>query len=691
AERGVRSLKDKFREASDLDPDDLRPDTLFDVLDQVTVRRTRHFVKKYYSNEMVTGPRGEKQVVRFPDPHVERIGYDLDAVLPGFFDEIREALVGADEHSEPLLKMARYFPSAYRKRGKPEGSQLALVGLIRTGLLKRFESSVHAIALTAGRMVATHEAFLRALDQGWVPTAMDGEEWANVEDDEDFERLLEDSPNKEPAAAYDLKRLRGDVENDRAILARIAKQASSVKADHDPKLKALVHALKATLKAANTDAALDAEVKRNRKVIVFSYFADTVDWIHDHLVHVLASDTSLAEYRNRLVAVAGQDSLHGVSREKAVWGFAPESTQAPPGHADDRFDILLTTDVLAEGVNLQQARNIINYDLPWNPMRLVQRHGRIDRIGSPHKDVYVKCFFPDRRLDLLLDLEASIRRKLAQAAASIGLESEVIPGAKTADVVFAETKTEIERIERGDADLLERGGEDGTAHSGEEYRQELRQALLTYREEIEHLPWAAGSGLAQGPDRGHFFLAKIGDRSFLRFVPLGGGPIERNTLRCLKRVTCSPNAPRTMPEDLANATYDAWLRAREDVFTEWQFATDPKNIQPRIRPYLLRVADHLRRNPPGDVLEGDLKNLLATLEAPIGVRHERALRAAYDPDAGDAPERVKALILKVRELGLQPYIQPKPLPPIEKDEVSLICWMAVERVQEEAADAQVKR
>ena len=62
-------------------------------------------------------------------------------------------------------------------------------------------------------------------------------------------------------------------------------------------------------------------------------------------------------------------------------GFAPRSTEAPPRHDDDLYDILVTTDVLAEGVNLQQARHIINYDLPWNPMRLVQRHGRIDRIG----------------------------------------------------------------------------------------------------------------------------------------------------------------------------------------------------------------------------------------------------------------------------------------------------------------------
>ena len=76
-----------------------------------------------------------------------------------------------------------------------------------------------------------------------------------------------------------------------------------------------------------------------------------------------------------------------------MWGFAPASSGAPPKHAN-HFDLLLCTDVLAEGFNLQQCRNIINYDLPWNPMRLVQRHGRVDRIGSPHERVFLRTFFP---------------------------------------------------------------------------------------------------------------------------------------------------------------------------------------------------------------------------------------------------------------------------------------------------------
>ena len=113
---------------------------------------------------------------------------------------------------------------------------------------------------------------------------------------------------------------------------------------------------------------------------------------------------------------------------------------------------------------------MINYDLPWNPMRLVQRHGRIDRIGSSHDKVFMHCFFPDANLDDLLRLEERLMWKIKQAAAAVGVESEPLPGSKAQEVVFAHTRDEIEALAREEADLFETGGE-VTAYSGEEYRQ----------------------------------------------------------------------------------------------------------------------------------------------------------------------------------------------------------------------------
>ena len=117
-------------------------------------------------------------------------------------------------------------------------------------------------------------------------------------------------------------------------------------------------------------------------MLIFSFYEDTIDWIESYLQRELEKNRRLRPYRGRMASVAGNDSRNGVSRKDAIYGFAPQTSGAPAGQQQDLFDILLATDVIAEGMNLQQCRNIINFDLPLNPMRLVQRHGRIDRIGS---------------------------------------------------------------------------------------------------------------------------------------------------------------------------------------------------------------------------------------------------------------------------------------------------------------------
>ena len=181
ADAGVRSLKERFKEVSRENPEDLRPDMLFDVLDPVTVRRTRHFVRQYYPHDRIRGPGGEEMVVQFPEPHVEPLSYDLEDVLPGFFDEIKEALAPEDETRAPLLTMARYCPSSYRFDQELEAAQVQLVGLIRSGLLKRFESSAYAFRRTAETMAQSHDAFLAALDAGRILTPKALEEWTTVD------------------------------------------------------------------------------------------------------------------------------------------------------------------------------------------------------------------------------------------------------------------------------------------------------------------------------------------------------------------------------------------------------------------------------------------------------------------------------------------------------------------------------
>lgn len=676
ADRGIPSLKKRFQEAASEDPFSLRPDILFDILDATTVRRTRRFVLRFYPDDHFTLPDGEKVIIRFPEPVVEARSYDLDDVLPDFFGEFAEIL--APDTGQPKLTMGRYQPSAYGEGGEPDAREAALVGLIRSGLLKRFESSARAFVHTLTKMVHAHDHFARAAEQGVILGSETLAQLQDTDSDEAWEELLAEGEAIE-SEGFDVDRLLKDVRADRDLLDGLRARAATVSPESDPKLKLLVEELVRIVQKADREGTTDQDRRNRRKAIVFSYFADTVEWIAEHLEAVLQTDRRLAPYRGRMAVVRGTDSYDGVTRSDAVFGFVPESSEAPPGRAEDKYDILVTTDILAEGMNLQQCGRIINYDLPWNPMRLVQRHGRIDRIGSPHEKVFLTCVFPDRQLEQLLSLEERIRRKLAQAAASIGLDQVVVPGVERTEHVFADDREEIEALRREDPWLFEQGGEGVHAHSGEEYRQELRKGIERWGDRVRDLPWGVGSGFVAGSRTGYAFCARVFDRVFMRFVPSDvNQELERDTLTCLGILACEEDTERVLPDDVVEGAFDAWERARLDIYEEWMQATDPANLQPEVRPLFRAAADHVRMHPAEGMSLEERDRLADALEAPWGIRQERRLREVFTPDSAKGGETTRKIAEVVKELGLQPWRAPEPLDPIELDDIKVVVWMGVQ-------------
>jgi len=686
AGNGVGSLRDYFAAAMAVDPEDLSAEHLFDVLDSVAVRRTRHFVKRYYPHDTVMVD-GAPMAITFPKPEVRDVTYDLDAALPGFFERFAHALDCTNnecEHDapvrdEPTLSLARYAPSQFLRTGEIEGYQLQLAGLLRSGLLKRFESSAYAFARTCQRMADSHDAFLDLLDEGQVAAGTALSDWlsTDTEDVDGFLTLHRD--NLDAAAAYDVPALRAAVEADRDMLRTFGTKASEIDRHSDTKLAALTEHLAAIAAESKAEAIGEDDERTLRKVIVFSYYADTVSWIRDHLEHAIVERDDLAGYRERMTTVTGSDG----NRTEILFGFAPKSAEAPEGHPDT-YDLLVSTDVLAEGVNLQQARHIINYDLPWNPMRLVQRHGRIDRIGSPHDRVFIRCTFPDKQLDALLGLEERLLRKISQAAKSIGVEDEVLPGSEISEQTFAETREEIERLRGKDATLFETGGELHHAFSGEEYRQELRAGLADPQVAalIRALPWGSGSGLARtGDQRGYVFCARIADHpdptfAYVAFEDDGPPDVVTDTLTCLSHAHADPETPRVMDDETHRLAYEAWAAARARIFNDWQHATDPRNLQPAIPKAMRDAADILRTNPPPELEQRDLDRLVDAVEAPYGPRIQRVIREALR-SSENPTDQARAIAARVAELGLQPAPSPEPLPVITPDDVHLVCWQAI--------------
>ena len=678
ASAGIPSLRERFRQAQLEDPYKLTPNHLFDVLDATTVRRTRHFVAKEYPGETIPGPDGRPRRIRFPDPHTRKVDYEFTPELDTFFDAFAEQVSPGEGGSE--LTLARYLPSKYRRGAeRVEAYQLALTGLIRTALLKRFESSVHAFRKTVDRMIRHNQAFLDALHLGYVPQPEAIEEWSQVDTDEAYEELLRDSKS-EDASLYEVEALESDVRADQTVLRKWSQDVMHIGRENDPKLEALSATLRRIVREAEDEGVEESDIRQKRKVVIFSYYADTVDWIRDHLDMAVEEDEELACYRDRIASVSGEASRRGVGRTDAVYGFAPVSMEAPAGRREDRFDLLISTDVLAEGGNLQQCRNVINYDLPWNPMRVVQRNGRVDRLLSSHGRVFAYCFFPVAKLEAMLDLELRVRRKLAQAAATIGVESEVIPGVRTIEINYAETREQIQKLIEEEAEFLRSGGEDAAVYSSEEFRQELRRGINERGGEILSLPWAAGSGMRKGNRAGFVFAARVGDQPHLRFVPSEAEePVVADTLTCLKLTSSDRETERYLPENLRQDVYAAWERAREDIYRSWEYQTDPKNIEPRVRPLFKRVAEHLREHSPKGLTQAALEGVIESVEAPWGIRYERELREIIDDDELSAPEKSIRLTEKIKELGMRPFRAPEPLPKIEEDQIKLVCWIAIDR------------
>lgn len=689
AGQGIRSLRDIFREAEKRDPADLNPDFLYPVIDATTVKRTRRFIQRHYADDRILVD-GQEVRIHFPRPVPRTIRYDIDQNLSGLFDVLEAALSGSTPNTgegpaRQHLLFARYTPNLYLlpeyRDPEEQGRMYGLSGLLGSGLLKRFESSVEAFRSTLGRMVASHEEFLGNLGGGAVATNEYAQEFAG--DDEAAMEAAMEQDTTYPSERYRVDALRADVERDLEILRDLKARASEIGGGPDAKLRTLADELSSIAREAEAAATSDQDARNKRKVLVFSYFEDTLVWVRNYLQGQLQEREDLAGYRDRMVMVSGGGS-GDVSRKAAAEGFAPES-MGVADRVEDRYDLMLTTDILAEGVNLQQCRHIINYDLPWNPMRLVQRHGRIDRVRSSHRRVYLRTIFPAERLDDMLSLQEKIHRKLTQAARTMGVP-EVIEDEESAGRVFTEGRREIERLLEEDPSLYEQGGTASAAQTGEEYRQTLRLAMEDGR--LAKLPWSIGSGMARGGRRGVMFCAVVArdakhERTYLRFVPTDGDwkpaegeELEREVAYCLRMLECerseSLHLAACPPEE---ALYDLWEVARQDVYRAWAWETDPANLQPQLPNSHHDAKEFLRAHPPEGVNQERLDRAQAILDSAWSRNQDLELRQWLNSDERAGREKAAWLVERILETGLEPAEYRDPLPQIRPEDIHLLCWM----------------
>ena len=719
---GIPSIRGYIKNAQSLDPESLSPQHLFDLMDQVAVRRTRRFVKKNYQGDRIEIESGRTETIKFPTPKVTRFDYKLDGPGRELLERVLEA-ISVGEHEALVvpfnerhtvanrLLLARYTPSAYLRTGDLETYQIRNSGLLRSALLKRLESSPYALKKTFETMIASHGAFLSGLESGLVLAGDALSEWTSAES-EDLDSFLQDLDEKalsqvQFAKDFYADELKQDVLDDQKLLEDLRNLAHDVAESADHKADKLIEELRSiALLASKIDGSGLSETAR-RKTIIFSSFAHTITDIHRRVsraVNEAHLDDPLRQFANRIAqpiygAKGGTDQHQ---RTIDISRFAPETAgklkvDGTPIY-EDRYDLLFATDVLSEGVNLQQAGRMINYDLPWNPMRLVQRSGRIDRIGSKHAYINIGCFFPADQLNEMLRLEETLMRKLAYADAAVGA-GEVLPGQKSkTEVVLADTKEQLQSLVEERPDLFEADGHAG-ALSGEEYRRRLTKAFedSTYKSRALSLPYGSGSGFvsSHAMSNGYVFCTKIAKhpQPWFRYVPVDenwdpifgepGSDVLAHALVIDDTLTSLINADplletveRHLPHEVYDKAFTAWDVAASDIHATWQKLTNPNNLAPDIERAFRDAAEVVYAHGAflGVAEQGALA---ARLRGRWGAEIKKAVREILTDESLTERERVEKLKVLSDEFGLVPSKAPEALPPVTKDEIRLIAWMAV--------------
>ena len=382
----------------------------FALLDRLTIARSRRHLEKYY---------GDSETGRFPE-RLKPINVKPDVDLRGEFPLIRE--INAEIRR---LNLAAYAPLRYvlphkreaydekystrLRRGSGTFRQLdreeSLVQLLRVNVLKRMESSVASFALTVQRQLADVESFLARIDQ--QDDELEELDIADIDiEDPAFESLLVGRKVKVLLQDVDPVRWRQDLIEDRNRLATLCAAARQVTADRDAKLGALREMIERKCRDP-----INAE---NRKVIVFTAFADTARYLYDTLAPWAQDCLGV---QAALVTGAGRNrtTLPGLRRDLAsiLTAFAPRTKERPDDlSGEGEIDLMIATDCISEGQNLQDCDWLVNYDIHWNPVRIIQRFGRIDRIGSPNERIQLVNFWPNMELEEYLRLEQRVSGRM---------------------------------------------------------------------------------------------------------------------------------------------------------------------------------------------------------------------------------------------------------------------------------------
>lgn len=502
------------------------------LLREVMIRRTRSEIVQYYADDM------EKQGLSFPKlGNPIPIAYEFDTKTDETFNETISNI--------RRFKYSRYTPLLYLKDQKKYAQMLAaqrnMGGFMKGILVKRLESSFYAFGKTLSRFVESYERFITMYETGTVLISKkvnvydlmdsgDTRKLLKLIEDEDVMQFSSDEfkPSLIKDLKYDLNQLR-------------YLQSLWADIDIDPKLIQF-----------KSELGGDARLK-GKKIIVFTESKETADYLYSELGEL---------FGDRRVCFSGQSSA--ALKAEIEDSFNPKYVNKD----NDKYDLLITTDVLAEGINLHRANVLVNYDLPWNPTRIMQRVGRINRVGTVYDEIFVFNFFPTAQSDAQMPLKERILEKLQAFHDTLGEDFKYLSDDEqiSSQKLFSDLTQNLDDNEESTNPEL--------AYLG--VIRQIRDTDPKLFEAIKRLPKKTKAGKSSkfvADDSTITFIRKGALRTF--FCTSTDTTAQMSFIEAIKYIECSPDEKSISVSknyydhyDANNTAFDDFLVYEEEVTTE---------------------------------------------------------------------------------------------------------------------------
>lgn len=589
---GITDLFEKFQEVDDAGD----PSLLNDVLNEISVRRTREYIQENYPEASYEDEYGNKIELNFPERKLDSINYALDDSYQGYFQEISNKI--KDE-----LTMAYYRQLEYKdkkeltqdeelERGRMKGMQ----GIFEKLLLKRLESSVGAFRNSIDNHINFLQETKRHIDDGKIMSKSTYRK--HILEEEEKEGEVPEGQYREELENIDLDEYKSDeflddIQKDIEVFKEIRGMIEDIGYKEDAKIQTLEQEL--------------YEMSRDDQIVVFAFYSDTIQYIYKYL----SNSDKLSD--KRIEMITGDSST--TEREEKIEAYR-----------EDNLDIILSTDVLSEGQNLQKAKHLINYDLHWNPTRMIQRAGRIDRIGTPHNEIIIHNFFPSDELEELLELVKVLENKISDIDQAVGMDQKVLDeeiNPKVFGTTSSLDENTLERIKENDQSVMDELSDDALG-GGEGFWQPIRDYMdKRAHEELEKIPTGIYSGHKENA-RGIFFYYQYGDDfHYWYFCDLENNRIIENKSEILKIISVGPDEEREIP-DFFDKVYEKSSKVRDelesdykeieqsssdDKMREWDNERSKKFLIKMINSLKNQIRQHLRKYPDDEEAQKQVSHI----------------------------------------------------------------------------------